>query len=148
MNILVRKKAKSMPDAKVEVLFVCVHNAGRSQMAAGILKDLSNGRVVVRSAGSEPAKLLNPSVVLAMQEIGIDISEEFPKPLTYEGAQGADVIITMGCGDACPVFLGKTYLDWALDDPAGQSIEKVREIRDDITNRVRGLLVDIGVETA
>ncbi len=126
-----------------EVLFVCVHNAGRSQMAAGILNQMANGEIVVRSAGSEPASALNPSVVTAMSEIGIDISQEYPKPLTYDGAKQADVIITMGCGDACPIFPGKTYLDWALADPAGQPIEKVRIIRDEIVERVRGLLLDL-----
>lgn len=112
-------------------------------MAAGILNQMANGEIVVRSAGSEPASALNPSVVTAMSEIGIDISQEYPKPLTYDGAKQADVIITMGCGDACPIFPGKTYLDWALADPAGQPIEKVRIIRDEIVERVRGLLLDL-----
>lgn len=132
-----------MESQPLEVLFVCVHNAGRSQMAAGILNDMAGEGIVVRSAGSEPAESLNPAVVVVMAEIGIDISKEFPKPLTYENAREADVIITMGCGDACPVFPGKTYLDWALADPAGQPIEKVREIRDEISQRVQELLKDL-----
>ena len=124
---------------KSEVLFVCVHNAGRSQMAAALLHHLGGAHVTVRSAGSQPSSSLNPVVVEAMAEIGIDISMEFPKPLTYEGARQADVIITMGCGDTCPVFPGKTYLDWQLDDPAGRDLAAVRVIRDDIAKRVREL---------
>jgi len=124
-----------------EVLFVCVHNAGRSQMAAGLLNLRSAGRVHVRSAGSEPADRLNPRVVEAMREIGIDISREFPKPLTDEFVRAADVVITMGCGDACPFYPGKRYEDWELEDPAGKDLETVRRIRDEIDARVK-VLVD------
>jgi arsenate reductase (thioredoxin) len=126
-----------------EVLFVCVHNAGRSQMAAGLLDHHANGRVHVRSAGSQPADQLNPAVVQAMTEVGIDLSQAFPKPLTDEAVQASDVVITMGCGDACPIYPGKRYLDWQLDDPAGQPIETVRRIRDDIDARVRQLLDEL-----
>ena len=122
------------------VLFVCVHNAGRSQMAAGLLDRLAGGRIDVRSAGSEPADRLNPAVVAAMDEIGIDIAAEQPKLLTTDAVRAADVVITMGCGDACPVFPGKRYEDWALDDPAGQPVEVVRGIRDRIETRVRDLI--------
>src|SRR6478736_3067770 len=111
-----------------EVLFVCVHNAGRSQMAAGLVKLRSGGRVHVRSAGSDPGDGINPAVIEAMAEIGVDLSEEFPKPLTDEVVRAADVVITMGCGDACPIYPGKRYEDWELDDPAGQEIETVRRI--------------------
>jgi len=130
-----------------EVLFVCVHNAGRSQMAAALLAHHARGRVLVRSAGSAPADEINPAVVAAMEEIGLDLSHEFPKPLTDESVQAADVVITMGCGDACPLYPGKRYLDWELDDPAGRSVEVVRVIRDEIDRRVRGLLAEL-VETA
>ena len=123
-----------------EVLFVCVHNAGRSQMAAGLLHKRAEGRVRVRSAGSTPAHELNPVVVEAMREIGIDISHEFPKPLSDEFVRAADVVITMGCGDACPFYPGKRYEDWELDDPAGQDLETVRRIRDEIESRVTILL--------
>jgi arsenate reductase (thioredoxin) len=126
-----------------EVLFVCVHNAGRSQMAAGLLNHHAKGRVQVRSAGSQPADQLNPAVVAAMDEVGIDLSREFPKPLTDEAVQASDVVITMGCGDACPIYPGKRYLDWQLDDPAGQPVETVRRIRDDIDARVRQLLDEL-----
>jgi len=126
-----------------EVLFVCVHNAGRSQMAAALLDRYAAGKVVVRSAGSAPADTINPAVVAAMAEIGIDISREFPKPLTSEAVQLSDVVISMGCGDACPVFPGTRYLDWELDDPAGQGIDTVRRIRDDIDTRVRALLAEL-----
>lgn len=129
-----------------EVLFVCVHNAGRSQMAAALLDRRARGRVSVRSAGSEPAGSVNPVVVAAMAELGIDISREFPKPLTDDAARAADVVVTMGCGDACPVYPGKRYVDWELDDPAGQPLEVVRRIRDEIDARVRALLADLGVE--
>ena len=125
------------------ILFVCVHNAGRSQMAAALLDHEARGRVTVASAGSEPAAELNPAVVAAMAEIGIDLSREFPKPLTGDQAQAADVIITMGCGDTCPVYPGKRYLDWDLPDPAGLDITAVRPIRDDIHTRVRGLLTEL-----
>jgi protein-tyrosine-phosphatase len=126
-----------------EVLFVCVHNAGRSQMAAGLVKLRSTGRVHVRSAGSAPGEEINPAVVEAMREIGLDLSEEFPKPLTDEFVKGADVVITMGCGDACPIYPGKRYEDWELDDPAGQDIEAVRRIRDEIDDRVQTLIAEL-----
>ena len=126
-----------------EVLFVCVHNAGRSQMAAGLLHKLAGERVTVRSAGSEPAEHLNPRVVEAMQEIGIDISAEMPKPMTGNMVKAADVVITMGCGDACPIYPGKRYEDWELEDPAGKDLETVRRIRDDIEARVRTLVAEL-----
>ncbi|MDQ1534758.1 MAG: hypothetical protein QOF28_2519 [Actinomycetota bacterium] len=126
-----------------EVLFVCVHNAGRSQMAAALLDHHAQGRVQVRSAGSEPADQVNPAVVEALAEWDIDVTQELPKPLTDEAARAADVIVTMGCGDACPVYPGKRYLDWELDDPAGQPLEKVRVIRDDIDARVRQLIDEL-----
>jgi arsenate reductase len=126
-----------------EVLFVCVHNAGRSQMAAGLLDHHARGRVEVRSAGSQPADRLNPAVVAAMEEVGIDLSKEFPKPLTDEAVRAADVVVTMGCGDACPFYPGKRYEDWELEDPAGQPIETVRRIRDQIDERVRRLLAEL-----
>jgi len=123
-----------------EVLFVCVHNAGRSQMAAGLLNHLAQGRITVRSAGSEPAERLNPIVVEAMREIGVDISAELPKPLTGPMVKAADVVITMGCGDACPIYPGKRYEDWELEDPAGKDLDAVRRIRDEIESRVRELI--------
>ena len=126
-----------------EVLFVCVHNAGRSQMAAALLDRYGAGRVVVRSAGSAPADTINPAVLQVMAELGLDLSREFPKPLTTEAVQASDVVITMGCGDACPVFPGKRYLDWQLEDPAGKDTATVRRIRDDIDTRVRGLLAEL-----
>jgi len=126
-----------------EVLFMCVHNAGRSQMAAALLQRYAGGRVVVRSAGSAPAEEVNPAVVAAMAEVGIDISEEVPKALTDEAAREADVVVTMGCGDACPYYPGKRYLDWQLDDPAGKTLEQVRPIRDEIDRRVRALLEEL-----
>ncbi|MEW2492277.1 arsenate reductase ArsC [Streptomyces nodosus] len=125
------------------VLFVCVHNAGRSQMAAAFLTHLAGDRIQVRSAGSAPADTVNPAVVEAMSEAGIDISAEVPKVLTAEAVQTSDVVITMGCGDTCPVFPGKRYLDWALPDPAGQGVDAVRPIRDEIEQRIRGLLDEI-----
>ncbi|MET7286835.1 arsenate reductase ArsC [Streptomyces sp. NPDC005573] len=128
------------------VLFVCVHNAGRSQMAAAFLTHLAGDRVQVRSAGSAPAGAVNPAVVEAMAEAGIDISAEVPKVLTVEAVQASDVVITMGCGDTCPVFPGKRYLDWRLPDPAGQGVDAVRPIRDEIEKRVRGLLDGIAPE--
>jgi arsenate reductase (thioredoxin) len=131
--------AKDQP----EVLFVCVHNAGRSQMAAGLVKLRSEGRIHVRSAGSAPGSEINPAVVEAMQEIGVDLSQEFPKPLTDEFVKGADVVITMGCGDACPIYPGKKYEDWELDDPAGQDLESVRRIRDEIDARVQNLVAEL-----
>ena len=126
-----------------EVLFVCTHNAGRSQMAAALLDHQAAGRVRVTSAGSQPADQLNPAVVQAMAEIGLDISREFPKPLTAEKVKAADVVITMGCGDACPIYPGKRYEDWDLPDPAGLSIDAVRPIRDAIRDRVHALLEDL-----
>ncbi|RBY90982.1 arsenate reductase ArsC [Blastococcus sp. TF02A-30] len=130
---------------KPSVLFVCVHNAGRSQMAAGWLRHLAGDAVEVRSAGSLPADQVNPAAVQAMAEVGVDIAEERPKVLTTDAVEASDVVITMGCGDACPVFPGKRYLDWQLDDPAGQGVEAVRPIRDDIEGRIRGLLGELGV---
>ena len=125
------------------VLFVCVHNAGRSQMAAGMLAARAEGAVRVRSAGSDPADRLNPAVVEAMREVGIDISREMPKLLEDDAVRAADVVITMGCGDACPYYPGKRYLDWAVDDPAGRSLSEVRTIRDDIAARVTDLLAEL-----
>ncbi|AFU01564.1 arsenate reductase ArsC [Nocardia brasiliensis] len=127
------------------VLFVCVHNAGRSQMAAAFLTHLAAGKVEVRSAGSTPAEAVNPIAIQAMSEVGIDISTEIPKVLTGDVVESSDVVITMGCGDACPYFPGKRYLDWKLDDPAGQGIDAVRPIRDEIEHRVRGLLDELGI---
>lgn len=132
-----------MTDTKPSVLFVCVHNAGRSQMAAGYLRELAGDRVEVRSAGSMPADQINPVAVEAMREEGIDITAEQPKVLTTEAVQASDVVITMGCGDACPFFPGKRYEDWKLDDPAGQGIDAVRPIRDDIKARVETLLAEL-----
>ena len=131
-----------------EVLYVCVHNAGRSQMAAMLTQSLGGERVNVRSAGSEPASSLNQRVVEAMAEVGLDISQEFPKPLTDEVVRAADVVITMGCGDACPIYPGKRYLDWELDDPAELDIEGVRRVREEIRGRVEQLLVELGVTSA
>ncbi|PWJ52537.1 Protein-tyrosine-phosphatase [Quadrisphaera granulorum] len=125
------------------VIFVCVHNAGRSQMAAGYMSALSGGAVEVRSAGSMPADQINPVAVAAMAEVGIDITAEVPKVLTTEAVQASDAVITMGCGDACPIFPGKRYEDWALADPAGQGIEAVRPIRDEIRGRVEALLAEL-----
>ena len=130
-----------------EVLFVCVHNAGRSQMAAALLDHHAQGRVHVRSAGSAPTDEINPAVVAAMRELGLDLSKAFPKPLTDDAVHAADVVITMGCGDACKFYPGKRYLDWELDDPAGQGIEAVRPIRDEIDRRVRGLLNELTSST-
>jgi protein-tyrosine-phosphatase len=126
-----------------EILFVCVHNAGRSQMAAGLVRLRSHGRIHVRSAGSAPADEINPAVIEAMNELGVDMSEEFPKPLTDEVVKAADVVITMGCGDACPIYPGKKYEDWELDDPAGQDIASVRVIRDEIDARVQRLIGEL-----
>ncbi|MET3803082.1 protein-tyrosine-phosphatase [Nakamurella sp. UYEF19] len=128
---------------KPSVLFVCVHNAGRSQMAAGFLTALSDGVIEVRSAGSLPAHQVNPAAVAAMAEVGIDITAQVPKVLTTEVVQASDVVITMGCGDACPIFPGKRYEDWELDDPAGQGVEAVRPIRDDIRRRVEALVAEL-----
>jgi arsenate reductase len=129
--------------SKPSVLFVCVHNAGRSQMAAAFLTHLSNGDVEVRSAGSAPADSINPAVVEAMKEVGIDISHEVPKVLTTDAVIESDVVITMGCGDACPFFPGKRYLDWKLNDPAGQGVASVRPIRDEIKTLVEGLIAEL-----
>jgi protein-tyrosine-phosphatase len=131
--------AKHVP----EVLFVCVHNAGRSQMAAALLDHYAQGRVHVRSAGSDPAEEINPAVVAAMSELGLDVSKEFPKPMTDEVVRAADAVITMGCGDACPIYPGKRYEDWELDDPADADLEGVRRIRDDIADRVQRLLAEV-----
>ncbi|MFF4966832.1 arsenate reductase ArsC [Streptomyces sp. NPDC001037] len=138
-----------MPDTTApSVLFVCVHNAGRSQMAAAFLTHLAGDRVQVRSAGSAPADSVNRAVVAAMSEAGIDITAEVPKVLTAEAVQASDVVITMGCGDTCPVFPGKRYLDWQLPDPAGQGVDAVRPIRDDIEQRVRALVDEIAPAAA
>ena len=132
-----------MSSPKPTVLFVCVHNAGRSQMAAGFMNSLGAGRVEVLSAGSAPKDSINPIAVQAMQEVGIDISNNVPKVLTPEAVQESDAVITMGCGDACPFYPGKRYEDWVLDDPAGQGIESVRVIRDEIKKRVEQLLTEL-----
>jgi arsenate reductase len=129
-----------------EVLFVCVQNAGRSQMAAALLDHYADGRVHVRSAGSEPADQINPAVVEASNEVGVDISKEFPKPMTDEVVRAADAVITMGCGDACPIYPGKRYEDWEVDDPADADLEGVRRIRDEISQRVRKLLDEVAPE--
>jgi arsenate reductase len=126
-----------------EILFVCVHNAGRSQMAAGLLDKLAGGRVHVRSAGSDPADHLNPNVVAAMAEVGVDLEQEFPKPLTDEVVRAADAVITMGCGDACPIYPGKRYEDWDLEDPAGKDLDTVRRIRGEIAGRVQALIDEV-----
>ena len=126
-----------------QVLFMCVHNAGRSQMAAALLERYAGGKVVVRSAGSAPAHELNPSAVAAMAEVGIDISKEVPKVITDEAARGSDVVVTMGCGDTCPYYPGKRYVDWELPDPAGRSLQEVRLIRDDIDRRVKALFAEL-----
>ncbi|RRS01218.1 arsenate reductase ArsC [Glycomyces terrestris] len=131
-----------MPD-KPSVLFVCVHNAGRSQMAAGWLRHLAGDRIEVRSAGSAPGDRVNPAAVEAMREVGVDIADQRPKLLTVDAVEASDVCVTMGCGDACPVFPGKRYLDWVLDDPAGQGVEAVRPIRDEIRARVEALIAEL-----
>lgn len=133
-------------DSPPSVLFVCVHNAGRSQMAAGWLRHLSRGKIEVYSGGSLPGKDLNAAAVEAMREVGVDIANEFPKPFAVEIVQSADVVITMGCGDTCPIFPGKRYEDWALDDPAGLGVEAVRPIRDEIKRRVESLIQDLAVD--
>ena len=137
-----------MTKEQPEVLFVCVHNAGRSQMAAGLVSLRSEGRIHVRSAGSDPADEINPAVIEAMAEVGLDMSEEFPKPLTDEVVRAADVVITMGCGDACPIYPGKRYEDWVLDDPAGQDLETVRRIRDELDARIQSLVAELVPESA
>ena len=133
---------------KPSVLFVCVHNAGRSQMAAGWLRHLAGDAVEVRSAGSAPAGTVNPAAVQAMAEVGIDITDQHPQKLDWATAEASDVIVTMGCGDACPVFPGKRYLDWELTDPAGRGVEEIRPVRDEIDARVRALLAELGVAPA
>lgn len=140
-------KVEGRAEGKPAVLFLCVHNAGRSQMALGFFQHLAGDRAVAWSGGSEPGHEVNPSAVAAMAERGIDIAREFPKPWTEEIVRAADVVITMGCGDACPVFPGTRYLDWPLDDPAGKGVEDVRPVRDEIERRVRGLLAELGVPT-
>jgi arsenate reductase len=142
LRALAQAEEKITKDAP-EVLFVCVHNAGRSQMAAGLLSKAAQGKVHVRTAGSDPADEINPAVVQAMDEVGVDLSQEFPKPLTDEFVRAADVVITMGCGDACPIYPGKRYEDWELEDPAGKDVETVRRIRDVIDTRVRKLLSEV-----
>ena len=132
-----------MSEALPSVLFVCVHNAGRSQMAAGWLRHLAGDAVEVRSAGSLPGDRVNPAAVAAMAEVGIDISDQHPKVLTTDAVEASDVVITMGCGDACPIFPGKRYLDWVLEDPAGKGLQCVRPIRDEIEARIRGLLQEL-----
>ncbi len=137
-----------MTKEKPEILFVCVHNAGRSQMAAALLARYAGGQVTIRSAGSEPADQLHPAVVEAMREVGIDIAAEQPKLLTNELAQDADVVVTMGCGDTCPVFPGKRYLDWELEDPAGLGLDDVRRVREEIDARVRALVAELAADAA
>ena len=143
-----RLRAMGVAEGKIvkerpEVLFVCVHNAGRSQMAAALLEHHAKGLVTVRSAGSAPAEEINPAVVEAMEELGLDMSRSYPKPLTDEFVRASDVVITMGCGDACPIYPGKRYEDWELEDPAGKSLEQVRPIRDELDTRIRRLLREI-----
>ena len=132
-----------MADETSQVLFVCVHNAGRSQMAAGLLDKLAQSEILVRSAGSDPADQLNPNAITAMDEVGVDISDEFPKPLSDDAVRAADVVITMGCGDACPIFPGKRYEDWDLEDPTGKDLETVRRIRDEIRAHVENLIATL-----
>ncbi|MDQ1711899.1 MAG: hypothetical protein QOE45_1349 [Frankiaceae bacterium] len=134
----------AVPGVRPTVLFVCVHNAGRSQMAAALLEKYGGDRVDVLSAGSAPAGTVNPAVVAVMNEVGIDLAARVPRLLDVDYVRAADVVVTMGCGDACPVFPGKRYLDWVLDDPAGQDVDAVRVIRDDIDARVRALLAELG----
>ena len=144
LRALARVEGKTAADTPM-VVFLCVHNAGRSQMAAGWMQHLSGDRVEVFSGGSDPASVVNPSAVAAMAEIGIDISSEFPKPWTDEIVRAADVVVTMGCGDSCPIFPGKRYLDWEVGDPAGLPVEEVRPIREDIGGRVRGIMEELGI---
>jgi arsenate reductase (thioredoxin) len=144
LNALARVEGK-ISDGKPTVLFLCTHNAGRSQMARGFFTHLAGGQAVAWSGGSEPGNELNPVAVEAMAEVGIDVTEEFPKPWTDEIVRAADVVITMGCGDACPIYPGKRYEEWALPDPAGQSLDAVRPIRDDIEEHVRRLLGDLNL---
>jgi arsenate reductase (thioredoxin) len=131
------------PDRRPEILFLCVHNAGRSQMAAAFARNMSGDRIIVHSAGSHPGETLNEAVVSAMSEVGLDISDESPKKLTGEMGRRADVIVTMGCGDSCPVYLGKRYVDWELEDPKGKDLETVRLIRDEIERRVSDLIEEL-----
>ncbi|GAA2214295.1 arsenate reductase ArsC [Nonomuraea monospora] len=147
LRALARVEGKDSSGTPI-VLFLCVHNAGRSQMALGFFTHLAQERAIGWSGGSEPGERINPAAIEAMRERGIDITGEYPKPWTHEIAQAADVIITMGCGDACPVFPGRRYEDWALADPAGQSVEAVRPIRDEIERRVRALLAELGIPAA
>jgi protein-tyrosine-phosphatase len=147
LKALARVEGKAN-DGLPTVLFLCVHNAGRSQMALGWFEHLAGTRAVAWSGGSEPGNSVNPAAINAMAEVGIDISKEYPKPWTEEIVQAADVVITMGCGDACPLYPGKRYEDWELDDPAGQSVDAVRPIRDEIGQRVRALLDSLGVQTS
>ena len=144
LEALARVEGKS-EDHRPVVLFLCTHNAGRSQMALGYFRDLAGDRAVAWSGGSEPGDQVNPAAVAAMKEVGIDISGEYPKPWTDEVVRAADVVVTMGCGDACPVFPGKRYEDWTLEDPNGLGVESVRPIRDEIKSRVEGLLTGLGV---
>jgi protein-tyrosine-phosphatase len=144
----IAKTESSMPSTVPGVLFLCVHNAGRSQMAAGWLRYLADDSVIVWSGGSEPTSEINPTALAAMAEVGIDISAEFPKPWSDDVVRAADVVVTMGCGDACPVYPGKRYEDWNLDDPAGMDIEAVRPIRDEIRGRVEALMKSLGLESA
>jgi protein-tyrosine-phosphatase len=144
LNALAKLEGK-VTDNKPTVLFLCTHNAGRSQMALGYFADLAGEEGVAWSGGSEPGNEINPSAIAAMAEVGIDITGEFPKPWTEEIVQAADVVVTMGCGDACPIFPGKRYENWELPDPAGQSVDAIRPIRDDIEERVRRLLADLGI---
>jgi arsenate reductase len=137
------REMSASPSDVPEVLFVCVHNAGRSQAAAALLDHYANGRVHVRSAGSAPGDEVNPAIVAVLAKRNLDITKEFPKPLTDEVVRAADVVITMGCGDACPVYPGKRYLDWDLDDPAGKPVDEVRPIVDEIDRRVRALLAEL-----
>jgi protein-tyrosine-phosphatase len=147
LKALARVEGKAH-DGLPTVLFLCVHNAGRSQMALGWFQHLAGDRAVAWSGGSEPGTEINPAAISAMAEVGIDISREFPKPWTDDIVQAADVVVTMGCGDACPLFPGKRYEDWVLDDPAGQDVAAVRPIRDEIERRVRDLLTELGVAAA
>jgi len=147
LKALAKVEGKTISDVP-SVLFLCVHNAGRSQMAAGWLRHLAGEHVDVYSGGYEPASRINPAAVEAMAEVGIDIRTEFPKPWTDEIVQAADVVVTMGCGDACPLYPGKRYEDWELDDPAGHDVAAVRHIRDEIRRRVERLLAEIGVSTS
>ena len=144
LKALAKVEGKSSDGLPI-VLFLCVHNAGRSQMALGWFNHLAGDRAIAWSGGSEPGMEINPAAVAAMAEVGIDIRQEYPKPWTQEIVQAADAVITMGCGDACPIFPGKRYEDWELDDPAGQSVDAVRPIRDEIGQRVRALLDSLGV---